>query len=70
MTLELERRVQRAKNQAAIEWLRQQREAAERELAAMSEDEKRAAEAEWRNVMRSIDENRTSARKLFPEVSA
>jgi DNA primase len=58
--------VQRAKNQATIDWLQSRIEEGE----AMSDEEKQQAEAEWRETARSIDENRTSYRKLFPELSS
>jgi hypothetical protein len=62
---ERERQAQHEKNQRAIAWLQSRID----EANAMTDEEKAQAEAEWRDTARSIDENRTSYRKLFPEYS-
>jgi len=60
---ERERQERHEKNQRAIAMLQGWIDEAD----AMSDEEKAQAEAEWRDTARSIDENRTSYRKLFPE---
>lgn len=62
---ERERAARHEKNQRAIAMLQGWMDEAD----AMSQEEKAQAEAEWRETARSIDENRTSYRKLFPEYS-
>ena len=62
---ERERAAQHEKNQRAIAMLQNWID----EANAMSEEEKAQAEIEWRETARSIDENRTSYRKLFPAFS-
>ncbi len=63
---ERERAAQHEKNQLLMAWLQSHVD----EANAMSEEEKAQAETEWRETARSIDENRTSYRKLFPEYAA
>lgn len=62
---ERERQERHEKNQRAIAWLQSHVD----EANAMTDEEKAQAEAEWRDTARSIDENRTSSRKLFSEYS-
>ena len=62
---ERERSEQHEKNQRAIAMLQGWIDEAD----AMSDEEKAQADAEWRDTARSIDENRTSSRKLFSEYS-
>jgi len=53
------------RDEAAIAMLREWRE----EAAAMTEEEAREAEADWRETMRDLDQWRSSPRKLFPELA-
>ena len=62
---ERERAARHEKNQRAIAILQSFVDDADR----ATEEERAQAEAEWRDTARSIDENRTSYRKLFPEYS-
>lgn len=50
----------------AIAWLQSWVDEAE----SAPDEEKAQAEAEWRDLARSIDKSRTSYRKLFPEISS
>ncbi len=65
LDLALEEDSQQAKNQSAIALLRRWRA----EAATFSEEEKQHAAADWQETMRSLDANRSSDRKLFPDLT-
>ena len=62
---ELRRAEQRVKNQATIDLL----DSWIKEAETFTEEEKRAADEEWRESMRDLDAHRESYRKLFPELA-
>lgn len=62
---DLQSKAQHDRNQRAIEVLRQMR----LEAAAMSDEEAAAAQTEWEEMMRDIDESGMRYRKLFPELA-